>query len=116
MAPWKLIGKAQISVICASVRENKSNQEIAVNTGMALRIVQYWTKIYREGGRDASSPPYNPEGRKRSVTQRTLNVIQRQLEANLRIYSKELKTRNPLYWLGCYRYRAFRSDQQCIYM
>ncbi|MPC42274.1 hypothetical protein E2C01_035893 [Portunus trituberculatus] len=91
--------EAQISVICVLVRENKSNQEIAANTGIALRIVQHWTKIYYEEGRDASPPHYNPEGRKRSVTHRTLNVIERQLEANPRIHSKELKARNPLYWL-----------------
>ncbi|MPC60727.1 Vesicle transport through interaction with t-SNAREs 1B [Portunus trituberculatus] len=73
------------------MRENKSNQENVVNTGIALRIVQRWTKIYCEGGRDTSPPPYNPEGHKRSVTQRTLNVIQRQLEANPRIHIKELR-------------------------
>ncbi|MPC47309.1 hypothetical protein E2C01_041051 [Portunus trituberculatus] len=36
-----------------------------------------------------------PEGCKRSVTQKTLNIIRRLLEANPRIYSKELKDRNP---------------------
>ncbi|MPC79234.1 hypothetical protein E2C01_073750 [Portunus trituberculatus] len=91
----KLISKAQISVICALVRKNKSNQEIAANTGIALRTVQRWTKIYREGGRDASPPPHKPKGRKRSVSQRTLNIIRRQLEANPRIHSKELRARNP---------------------
>ncbi|MPC50542.1 hypothetical protein E2C01_044371 [Portunus trituberculatus] len=47
MGPRKLISKAQISVICASVREKKSNQDTAVNTGKGLRIVQCWTKIDR---------------------------------------------------------------------
>ncbi|MPC79289.1 hypothetical protein E2C01_073807 [Portunus trituberculatus] len=79
MGPRKLISKAQISVICASVRENKSNQETAANTGKGLRIVQRWTKIYHEGGRDVSPPPYKPEGRKCSVSQRNLNIIRRQL-------------------------------------
>ncbi|MPC70053.1 hypothetical protein E2C01_064290 [Portunus trituberculatus] len=100
MGPRKLISKAQILVSCALVRENKSNQEIGANTGTALRIVQHWTKIYREGGRDASPPPYKPEGRKRSVTQRTLNIIRKQLEANPRIHSKELKARNPALLAG----------------
>ncbi|MPC38903.1 hypothetical protein E2C01_032420 [Portunus trituberculatus] len=35
------------------------------------------------------------EGRKRSVTQRTLNIIRRQLEVNPRKHSKEVKARNP---------------------
>ncbi|MPC62864.1 hypothetical protein E2C01_056955 [Portunus trituberculatus] len=100
MGPRKLISKAQISVICALVRGNKSYQEIATNNGIALRTVQHWTKIYREGGRDALPPPYKPEGRKRSVSYITLNIIQRQLEANLHIHNKELQARNPLCWLG----------------
>ncbi|MPC58964.1 hypothetical protein E2C01_052979 [Portunus trituberculatus] len=77
------------------VEEKKSNQEIATNTGIALRTFQRWTKIYREGGRDASPPPHKPKGRKRSVSQRTLNIIRRQFEANPRIHSMELKARNP---------------------
>ena len=95
MGPRKLISKAQISVICALVRENKSNLEIAAITGIALRSVQRWTKIYRVAGGDASPPPHKPKGRKRCVSQRTLNIIRRQLEAHPRIHSKELKARNP---------------------
>ncbi|MPC47195.1 hypothetical protein E2C01_040932 [Portunus trituberculatus] len=68
MGPRKLISKAQISVICALVRKNKSYQEIAVNTGIALRTIQRWTKIYCEGGRDASPPANKLEGHKRSVS------------------------------------------------
>ncbi|MPC76175.1 hypothetical protein E2C01_070581 [Portunus trituberculatus] len=98
MGPRKLFTRAQISVMCAFVRGKKSNQEIAENTGIALRTVQRWTKIYREGGRDASPPPHKPEGRKRIVTRRSLNII-RQLEANPRIHNKELKVRNPVCWL-----------------
>lgn len=100
MGPRKLISKVQIYVICALVRKNKSNLEIAGNTGIALRSVQWWTKIYHKGGGDASPPSHKPKGRKHSVSQRTLNIICRQLEAHPRIHSKEHKARNPALLAG----------------
>ena len=40
-------------------------------------------------------PPHKPAGPKPKLSQRTLNVIRRQLEVEPRITSKELESRNP---------------------
>lgn len=62
MSPRKLLHVAQTAAICAQARRKKSNKEIAENTGIALKSVQRWTKVYQEGGSDAVLPPYKPAG------------------------------------------------------
>ena len=90
----KFLKEPQIRAICALVRENKSNKEIAANTGFSLRTVQCWTKKYRTTGTGAVSPSHKPAGPKRKITQRTLNVIRRQVEAQSGIISQEIKQNN----------------------
>ena len=94
MGPRKFLKESQIEVICTLVRENKSNKEIAANTGFLLRTVQRWTKKYLATGMCFVPLPYKTAGPKRKVTQRTLNVIHRQVEAQLSITSRKIKQKN----------------------
>ena len=95
MGPRKLLNSSQIAVICALAKENKTNKEIAAHTALPLRTVQRWTLKFRSGGGVKDPPPHKPAGPKPKLSQRTLNVIRRQLEVEPRITSKELKSRNP---------------------
>lgn len=100
MAPTKLLSEPQIPAIFALVKENKSDKEIVRSTGISLRSVQRWTRLYHERGRDVAPPPYKQVGRKCSVSQRTLNFMGRQIEVQPRATSRELKAKNPALLAG----------------
>lgn len=107
MSPRRLLSEPEIAAICALVKENKSSKEIAKNTGVSLRSVQRWTKMYREGGSDAVPRPYKQIGPKSSISLATLHHIRRQIEAQPCITSGELKAKNPAL-LACMTNRTVR--------
>ena len=84
----------QIAAITSLSLVGKSNKEISIISGVSLRSVQRWTKKKREVG-DAEVPLHKKRpGRPRKNSQRTLKLLQRQVEQEPRITAKELKERN----------------------
>ncbi|XP_037795262.1 uncharacterized protein LOC119590658 [Penaeus monodon] len=100
MGPRKQISASQIAIICELANENKSNKEIAANLGLTLRTVQRWTKKYRASGSLDPPPKHKPTGPKRKISQRTLGIISRQIEAQPCISSREIKEKNPCLLAG----------------
>nr|XP_027208486.1 uncharacterized protein LOC113802164 [Penaeus vannamei] len=126
MGPRKQISASQISTICALVNKNKSNKEIAINLGLTLRTVQRWTKKYRASGSGDPPPKHKPSGPKPKLSQRTLSIISRQIEAQPCISSREIKERNPQllggvstrtvrdYMRNYLEYRSFKAIPQLV--
>ena len=75
----------------AHYKEGKSNRYIAERIGVAVRTAQLWTKKIREAG-DGPLPTHKKRpGKKMLLSNRTLNVIKRQVESNPTLTAKELK-------------------------
>lgn len=87
--------KEQIAAISSLCVAGKSNKDISIQTGIALRSVQRWTKKCRDAGGDDPPLQVKRAGKQRKVSKRTLKVLQRQVEAEPRITAKELKEKNP---------------------
>lgn len=95
MGGGKELQKADLAVIAALYRCGKSNKEISEESGISSRSVQRWTKYFREAGSTEIPITKKRSGRPRSVPPRTLRLVQREIEKNPRITSKELKKKNP---------------------
>ena len=94
MGGGKDLTQDQIAAITSLSLVGKSNKEISIISGVSLRSVQRWTKKKREAG-DADVPLHKKRpGRPRKNSQRTLKLLQRQVELEPRITAKELKERN----------------------
>ena len=87
--------KEQIAAISSLCVAGKSNKDISIQIGIALRSVQRWTKKCRDAGGDDPPLQVKRAGKQRKVSKRTLKVLQRQVEAEPRITAKELKEKNP---------------------
>ena len=80
MGGGKDLKEDQIAAITSLSLVGKSNKEISIISGVSLRSVQRWTKKKREAG-DADVPLHKKRpGRPRKNSQRTLKLLQRQVE------------------------------------
>lgn len=108
MPKKKQLTKAQIEVIHALYKEGMSNRCIAENIGISVRTAQLWTKKIRDS-RPGPLPTHKKRpGKKMLVSNRTLNVIKRQVESNPTLTAKELKQKNPKI-LGCVAIRTLQD-------
>nr|BDT62741.1 MAG: hypothetical protein [Metapenaeus ensis nimavirus] len=95
MGGGKELQKADLAVIAALYRCGKSNKEISEESGISSRSVQRWTKYFHETGSNEIPITKKHSGRPCSVPPRILRLVQREIEKNPRITSKELKKKNP---------------------
>ncbi|KAG0716278.1 Transposable element Tcb1 transposase [Chionoecetes opilio] len=95
MGRGKELTKEQIAAISSLILVGKDNKEISAITGLALRSVQRWTKKCKDAGE--SDPPLRKKrtGKARLTSQRTLKVLQCQVDLEPRISAKELREKNP---------------------
>ena len=96
MGKGKPLTPCQIAVITAFCKENKDNAYISDKTGVSLRTVQLWTKKIKESPDGTVLTHGKKTGRPRKTSQRSLNVIKRQVEAHPSITARQLKERNPV--------------------
>ena len=95
MPKKKQLTPAQIEVIHALYKEGTATRCIAENMGISVRTVQVWTKKIRDAGEGPLPTHKKRPGKKRLLSNRTLNAIKRQVEAKPTLTAKELKQNNP---------------------
>ena len=95
MPPKKQISSDQLAVISTLVNMGKKNKEIAQTTRIPLRTVQCWDKRARESGTHAPTVRKPRPGKKRKLSNRTLALIRRQIDAKPSLTARQIKKQNP---------------------
>ncbi|KAG0717578.1 hypothetical protein GWK47_054126 [Chionoecetes opilio] len=111
MGGKKDLTKDQIKVIVSLHKAERPFEEIAKIVGVTRRCVQKWVKKFRDDGGVATPEHKNRPGRERKTSQRTLNVMKRQVDAQPQITARELKEKNSQL-LECV---SIRTVQRCLH-
>lgn len=100
MVKIKELTRDQIAVITSLHKAGVANKDIANTTGLSLRSVQRWTKKFRDAG--GTDPPLQMKstGRPRKTTQRAMQILKRQVDANPGITAPQIKKSNPVLLRG----------------
>ena len=95
MGSSKHLSLAQIAAATSQCHAGHSNKEIHNLTGVSLRSVQRWTRLFRESP-DGDIPLQKKfTGRPRKSGPRTSRIIKRQLDINPQMTASQLKSSNP---------------------
>ena len=95
MGLGKNLSTEQLAAVTSLCKAGHSNQEISNLTGVSLRSVQRWTKVFRESP-DGTIPLQKKQpGKPKKTDRRALNIIKRQLDNNPRLSARQIKESNP---------------------
>ncbi|KAG0721643.1 Transposable element Tcb1 transposase [Chionoecetes opilio] len=110
MGLGKELTKEQIAAISSLILVGKDNKEISAITGLALRSVQRWTKKCKDAGESDPLLQKKRTGKARLTSQRTLKVLQHQVDLEPCISAKELREKNPRLFQDV----SVRTIQRCL--
>ena len=85
----------QIAAVTILCHAGHSNKEIHNLTGVSLRSVQRWTRLFRESPDGDIPLQKKSTGRPRKSGPRTSRIIKRQLDINPQMTAPQLKSLNP---------------------
>ena len=95
MAARIYLKPTDVAKVAALSKAGHDNRFISNQTGIKMRTVQRWILKLRDSP-DGELPLHRPRsGRPKKTSQRTLNIIRRQVEANPTLTSRVIKNTNP---------------------
>ena len=95
MGLGKNLSTEQLAAVTSLCKAGHCNKEISMLTGVSLRSVQRWTKVFRDSPDGELPLQKKPPGRPRKTDKRALNIVKRQLDSNPRMTAREIRESNP---------------------
>ena len=88
MGLGKNLSTEQLAAVTSLCKAGHCNKEISMLTGVSLRSVQRWTKVFRDSPDGELPLQKKPPGRPRKTDKRALNIVKRQLDSNPRMTAR----------------------------